>query len=110
MLDGDVERRRDGEVLIDGLDAGSPRVAWRVEVRALAVEEDLALVGLQRPRERFDQCGLAGAVVADNREDLSRVQLEIGSIQRDDVSVALDDSARFKDRPRCAHAALRWAS
>ena len=107
---GDVERRRDGEVLIDGFDTGAARVSWGVEMRAFAVEEDLPLVGLQRARECLDQCRLAGAVVADDREDLSRVQLEIGPIQGGDVSVAFDDPARFEDRPRCTHAALRCAS
>ena len=79
-------------------------------MRAFAVEEDFPLVGLQRSRECFDERRLAGAVVADDREDLSRVQLEIGPIQGDDVSVAFDDPARFKDRPRCTHAALLCAS
>ena len=95
---GDVERRRDGEVLVDGLDPGAPRVAWRAEVHALAVEADLPLVRLQCSRERLDQCRLAGAVVADDREDLARVELEVGPVQRDDVSVALDDPARLEDR------------
>ena len=76
---GDVEGRGDGEVLVDGLDAGAARIARGAEVHALAVEPDLALVRLQRARERLDQRRLAGAVVADDREDLVGIQLQIGS-------------------------------
>ena len=99
MLDGDVECRGDGEILVDGLDSGSPSVARGTEMHPLAVEADLALVRLERPRECLDQRRLAGAVVADDREDLVRVQLEVGPVQRHDVAVALDESARLEDRP-----------
>ena len=42
---GDGHRRRDGQVLVDRLDAGAARVDRAPEVDRLAVEQDLALVG-----------------------------------------------------------------
>ena len=48
----------------------------------LTVEADRPLVGMDRARERFDQRRLPGAVVADDRENLARVELEVGAVQR----------------------------
>ena len=52
---GDVERRRDGQILVDRLDAGAPRIERRAEVHELAVEADLPLVRLVGPRQHLDQ-------------------------------------------------------
>ena len=94
---------RDREVLVDGLDPGAARVERGAEVHALAVQEDLALVRLERARQRLDQRRLAGAVVADDREDLAGVELEVGAVQGDDVAEALDEPARLEDRaPACS--------
>ena len=106
----DVERWGDCEVLIDGLDPGSSSVAGRAEVRALTVEADLTFVRLQRARERFDQRRLAGTVVADDCENLARVELQVRSVQRNDMSVPLDKPVRLEDRSRRAHATLRCVS
>src|SRR5205823_3357692 len=106
----DVERRRDGEILIDGLDPGTARVAGGPEVHGLGVEQDLALVRLDRARERLDQRRLAGAVVADDREDLLRIELEVSASQREDVAVALDESPRLEDRRNVVHSRLRCVS
>ena len=43
-----MSREGDREVLVDRLDAGSPRVTGRAEAHAVAVEEDLTIIGLQR--------------------------------------------------------------
>src|SRR6185436_18641495 len=80
------------------LDPGAPRVTRRAEMDQLAVEPDLAFVRLQRARQRLDQRRLAGAVVADDREDLAGVELEVGAVQRDDLAVALHQTARLEDR------------
>jgi hypothetical protein len=92
---GDGHRRRDGEFLVHGLDAGAARIGRAAEVHRPAVELDLALVGHQRARQRLDQRGLARAVVADHREDLAGAQVEVGAVQRGDVAVALDQAARL---------------
>ena len=64
------------------------RVERRAEVHRLAVEPDLALVRVQGARERLDQRRLAGAVVADDGEDLARVELEVGAVDGGHVAVA----------------------
>src|SRR5262249_35768641 len=76
---GDRHRRRDGEVLVHRFDTGIPRVEWALEVHRATVEEDLPFIRDERPRERLDQGGLAGPVVANDREDLARAELEIGA-------------------------------
>ena len=53
----------------------------------LAVEADLPCVGLQRSRECLDQCRLPCTVVADDRRDLDRQQVEVGARERRDVFV-----------------------
>jgi hypothetical protein len=96
---GDVEAGRDRQGLVDGLDAGGAGVHRRAEMHRLAVEEDLAAVRDQRAGQRLDQAGLAGAVVADHREDLAGVELEVAAVERgDDPAVALDQALRLQDR------------
>src|SRR5207248_1049906 len=107
---GDVERGGDGEVLVHGLDPDAAGVERRAEADVLAVDEDLALVRLERARERLDQRRLAGPVVADDGDDLAGVEVEIGARERDDLAAALDEPARLEDRRRSAHARLRCVS
>ena len=59
------------EVLVDGRDAGSSASRGRAEVRRLAVDEELALVGLVHAGEDLDQRRLAGAVVAEHAGHLA---------------------------------------
>ena len=73
MFCGRVEVRRQGEVLVDGLDAQALACARGVECRpADAVEEDLAGVEGEVARQRLHQRRFAGAVVADQGDDLAR--------------------------------------
>ena len=55
---------------------------------------------MSRAGQRLDQRGLARAVVADDGEDLAGQQLEVGAVQRGDVTVALDEAARFHHQSR----------
>src|SRR6185437_9306980 len=103
----DVERGRDREILVDGLDAGPARVERPAEVDGLPVEPDLALVWLQRARQRLDQRRLAGAVVADHGEDLPGQELEVGPVQRHDLAEALDEPACREHRGRGGQRDLR---
>ena len=45
---------------------------------------------VRRSPQRLDQRGLSGAVVADDREDLAGIEIEVGMIHRGDAAVALD--------------------
>ena len=74
----------------------SPRVERRVELDRPALEEDLAGVGLVDAGQRLDQRRLAGAVVADERDDLLGVDGEARAAQRADAAEALDDPLGFE--------------
>jgi hypothetical protein len=107
---GDVERGSDGEVLVDGLDACVPCVAGRAEADSFPVEADLSLVRLQSSGECLDQGRLACAVVADDRDDLLRIELEIDTVERDDLPVPLGEPACFEDWTPFAQSRLRCVS
>src|SRR5207249_117026 len=62
---GGIERARESEVLVDGLDAGVVRVVRALEADALAGELDSACIRLVDAREDLDQGRLACTVVAD---------------------------------------------
>lgn len=90
---GDVHRGGDGQVLVDGLDAVLPGALRPCEPDGLAVQPDLALVRGDRTGESLDQAGLAGAVVADDGEDLAGQQVEVGAVDGGDMAVPLDQAA-----------------
>ena len=60
----------------------------------LAAEPDFAGIGDHRAAERLDQRRFAGAVVADDREDLAGIKIEIGVVERGDATIALDELSR----------------
>ena len=76
----------------------APGVHRAAEVDLLAVQQDLALVRDQRPGQRLDQAGLAGAVVADHREDLAGIELEVAAVDGGHPAVPLDQALRLQDR------------
>ena len=76
-----VEVRGQREVLVHDLDADGRRLVRGGEVHRLALEEDLALVDVQVAGERLDQRRLAGTVVADQGDDLTGVDVEVGLVQ-----------------------------
>ena len=94
----DVEVVAEREILVDGLDAEPRRVARRVDLRLVALDEDRPGVGQVRPRDALDQRRLAGAVVADERHDLAGVHLEVDVRQRLHGAEALRDAAQLEDR------------
>ena len=73
---GHGEHRHQLEVLVDHADAAADGVAGVVQVDDLAVDQDLALVGLVQPEQHLDQRALAGAVLAEQPEDLAPPQLD----------------------------------
>ena len=74
------------------------RPAGVLKCTSLAVEEDLAGVGGQAPVQRLDQGGLAGAVVADDRQHLAGVEVEVDAVEADDPAEGLDQAAGRQDR------------
>ena len=106
---GDGHRRRDRQVLVAAFDAGAARVDRRAELHRLAVEQDLAGVGHGGAGQRLDQAALAGAVVADHRQDLAGAQLEVGAVQRRDLAVALDQAAGLHHEGLSCHGGCSFA-
>src|SRR5208283_2846601 len=88
---GDVDRVAEGKVLVDHLDALTARVGWRSEANLLAVENDAPGIRNKRAREDLAQRRLAGAIVADEAEDLAGTQREIDPFERLDRTEGLAD-------------------
>src|SRR4029077_5151429 len=87
----------DGEGLVHGLDPGAAGVHRVAEADLLALQLHGALIGDEPPGQRLDQAGLARAVVADHREDLARVELQVTAGDGGDRSVPLDQALRLQD-------------
>ena len=81
MLD-DVQVVRQREVLVHDLDAEPGRLTGTVDPHTVAFEANLTLVERVDPGDPLDQRGLAGAVVADERHDLTAADLEVDVVQR----------------------------
>ncbi len=56
---------------MDHADAGGDRLGGRAEGERFAVDEDLALVGGVQPVEHVHQGALAGAVLAEQGDELA---------------------------------------
>ena len=66
---GHRQVRHVGQLLVHEGEAAPRRVERAVEADGLAVDEDLALVGLHHAREDLDQRALAGAVLPEQADD-----------------------------------------
>ena len=94
---GDGHHRDQHEVLVHHPDPAVDRVLRRLERDRLAVQQDLALVGLVEPVEDVHQRRLAGAVLAEQRVHLAAPQVEIDVVVRDDPRKPLRDPAELQD-------------
>src|SRR5262249_44377121 len=100
---GDGEHRYEHEVLVHHADAGRDRVARAPEAPRMAVDQDLARVGLQQPVEHVHQGGLARAVLAEQGVDLAGLDDQIDLVVGDQIAEALRDAAQleFQGDPPC---------
>src|SRR5207247_8642277 len=92
----DVECGCDGERLVHGLDTGVARFLGAAEGDLRAVDQHGPGVGDHGAGQALDQGRLAGTVVADDGQDLARVQLEVDTVEADDVAPDLDDAASLE--------------
>jgi hypothetical protein len=67
-------------------------------VTALAVDEDLAAIALDRARQHLHQHRLARAVVAQNAHDLARVEVDGDVVDGLDAAEGLLHVAQFDKR------------
>ena len=86
------------DLLVDRADAGRLRLLRRGELDGLAVEQDLAGILPVIAGQDLDQGRLAGAVLADQRMNLARLDLERGRAQRRDAGEALVDAVHGEKR------------
>ena len=93
---GDGQDRDEHEVLVDHADPAGDGVGGPVMSTALAVEQDLALVGHGQPVEDVHQGRLAGAVLAEQGVDLARAEVEVDRVVGEDARVALGDAAHLE--------------
>ena len=102
---------REGEILEDDLDAVAARVQRTGEVHRGALEKDLACGRRMNAGDALDECRLAGAVVADERDDLARGDRECHLLERDNgaelLPHALDPHERLRRHGHCAHGTTR---
>ena len=101
------------EVLEDHADAGA-HVVQVVVAQVAPVQQDPALVGVVQPRQQLHQRGLAGAVLADQRQHLARGELEVQPAQRPFLGVRIAEAhvlerEAARDRPRYRHGTGRAA-
>ena len=76
------------------------RGLWIVSL--LAVDQDLAAVGRTGPREALHQCRLAGAVAADEAQDLAGVEVDGDVIDGVDAAEGDLDVAHLDERVSAA--------
>src|SRR5271157_1567267 len=94
---GDRQRRRQRQVLVDSLDTRLARFNRRPKVHDIARKADFAGVGNHGAANSLDERRLSGAVIADDREDLARIEIEVGVVERGDAAVAFDELAAGED-------------
>jgi len=68
------------------------------ELHPVTVDEEVAVVGTENACDRLDERRLAGAVVADERYDLSGVHREIDAAEGDDAAEPLPHASQPEKR------------
>ena len=93
-----VEIVGERERLVDRLDAVAPRVGGRLQRNALPVDPDLARARWEDAGEDLDEDRLAGAVVADQGDDLAGGNREIDARERPQPAKLLGDPDQLDER------------
>ena len=84
-----AQRRHEAYLLGNRRNSFRDRVERRAEPRRPPSQEDLPVAGREGTREDLDERRLSGAVLADERMDLRRPDLQIDAIERIDARKAL---------------------
>ena len=91
MFSVTVSGLHEHEVLVDHADAQVDGLAGALDVDGRAVDEDLAGVGGEQPVGDVHQRRLAGAVLAEQGDDLAAVNVERDVVVREDARESLGD-------------------
>lgn len=70
---------------------------WRCDGDGIAIDEDLAMIGLVDAVQHLQQGGLAGTILADEADNLALADGEAHIVQRLHAGKALGNAADFKD-------------
>ena len=92
----DVEVVAQREVLVDGRDPERRRIGWTRDRDDAALPQERAFVGSVDAADQLDERRLAGAVVADQRDDLAGVDVELDVGQRLDRPEAFADPTQLE--------------
>jgi hypothetical protein len=84
------------------VDEGDPRGVGGARHERRAVEQDLAGIGADDAGQDLDQRRLAGPVLAEQRQNLAPVELEVDGVAGERAAEALGDPAKRQDRPGAA--------
>ena len=88
----------EGQRLVDRLDAEGLGVSRVADRHGLAVDQDLAGIGRVGAGERADQRRLAGAVAADEADDLAGVEVDGDAVDGVDAAERDEDVAHLDER------------
>jgi hypothetical protein len=75
-----AQRRDERKILEDHADAKRAAIAWRGNRDALAVHQDVAGIGRVVAVQDFGERAFAGAILAEERDDLAGTHAELGDI------------------------------
>src|SRR5579864_3671105 len=87
-------------VLVDGFDAELHRRLRRADAHRLTLKQDLAFIRPVNARQDLDECRLAGAVVAEQADDLAAPEFQTDAFQRVYARVPLVEIAHGHQRRR----------
>ncbi len=93
---GDRQDRDEHEVLVDHADAAGDRIGRTGDRDRRTVEQDLAGIRCREAVQDVHQRRLAGAVLAEQRVDLARPDVEIDPVVCNDARIALGDPAHLE--------------
>ncbi|GAA0402473.1 hypothetical protein GCM10009541_51970 [Micromonospora gifhornensis] len=85
-------------MLVHHADAGRDGVGRPTQLQRLAVDQDLALVGLVEPIEHVHQGRLASTVLAEQGVNLSRLHRQVDVVVGDQITEPLGDAAQFESQ------------
>ncbi len=98
---GDGQHRHQHEMLVDHADATLDGIRRAGQVDLGPIEKDLPLVRSCETVEDVHECRLAGAVLAEQRVDLTWPHFQVDGVVGDDARIALRDAEHLERR--CAN-------
>src|SRR5207302_3834270 len=96
---GHSERLDQPEMLVEHADAADDRVPGRAQLRALPIDPHRAGVRAVQARQDAHQCGLARAVLPEQRQDFPRVDRQVDARVGDHSGEGFDDAPELDQRP-----------